>query len=79
MATRAELERLLGHALMADKAFRKALCDDPLKTADGLGITLTDDQVDMLKHVNKRRLDGMATSASRLLVRPLANSWKEPA
>jgi hypothetical protein len=79
MATRAELERLLGHALMAEKEFRKALCADPRKAADELGISLTDDQVDMLQHVSKRRLDGMARSASHLLVRPLTSSWKEPA
>lgn len=79
MATRAELERLLGHAVMADNQFRKLLCNDPRKAAEDLGIALTDDQVDMLLHVNKRRLDGMARSASHLLVRPLTSSWREPA
>lgn len=78
MATRAELERLLGYALMADKEFRKALCDDPRKAAESLEITLTDDQVDMLLHVSKRRLDGMAKSASHLIVRPLTSGWREP-
>ena len=74
----AELERLLGYSLIADKEFRTRLCKDPFKAAQELDITLEDWQVQMLAGVSKRRLNAMAKSASNLVVRPLASGWREP-
>lgn len=78
MATRAELERLLGYSLIADKEFRTRLCKDPFTAAQEIDITLEDWQVQMLAGISKRRLNAMAKSASNLVIRPLASGWREP-
>ncbi len=44
MATEKEMYEVLGRAL-ADEAFRAALIEDPVKTAEGIGVTLTEEQV----------------------------------
>ena len=77
MATRAELERLLGHALNADKEFRSRLCKDPAAAADSIGISLDGWQVTMLKSINKRKLSGMARSAENLVQVPPIR-WEDP-
>ena len=48
MATEKEMYELLGRAL-ADAEFRAALLEDPLKAAQGLGFTLTEEQLAGLK------------------------------
>jgi hypothetical protein len=48
MATEKEMYELLGRAL-ADADLRTALSEDPVNTAQGLGIDLTEEQVAGLK------------------------------
>lgn len=70
MATQAELEYLLGHALTEDEKFRMRLCEDPGATANELGIELTRMQVDLLKDIDPKVLNEMAELTPQLLPGP---------
>ena len=70
MATQAELEYLLGHALTADEKFRTRLCEDPSSTAKALGIILTSAQDAVLKGTSLKVLDEMAGLTPQLVPGP---------
>jgi len=70
MASQAELEYLLGHALTEKEEFRERLCKDPSATAKELGIILTSGQDAMLKGTSLKVLNEMAGLTPDLLPDP---------
>lgn len=49
---RPEIERLVGKAVI-EPEFLRALLEDPVKAAEGIGITLTPDEVEAIRMVGR--------------------------
>ncbi len=68
MATEKEMYELLGRAL-TDSNLRAQLHDDPVKTAAGLSINLTDEQAAALKEMDQAQgLEGLDERLSKRCV-----------
>lgn len=70
MASQAELEYLLGHALNEDVEYRERLMKDPTATAMDLGIKLTSGQDALLRTTDGKVFAAMAEMMPGLLPDP---------
>jgi hypothetical protein len=72
-----DLERLIGHALLADNAFRKWLVTDPQAAAASIDITLSDQEADYIRDtVTLRRLNAMAKSVRDWMPPRTVGNWQ---
>jgi hypothetical protein len=74
MATKAELEKLIGKAL-TDADFRSQLLNDPQAVAQGLGITLSAEEVDRFRSINASQADALAKQFDSAAVAMESNLW----
>ncbi len=72
-----DLERLIGHALLADKTYRKWFVADPQAAAASIDIDITDQEAAYIREtVTLRRLNAMAKSVHGWMpVRTIGN-WQ---
>ncbi len=68
MATFAEMEQLLGKAVL-DPDFRKQLFEDPEAAADSICIELSEAQVGMIEQLDHDKLDWWAEGLNKLMDR----------
>ena len=72
------IERLLGHALLADVDYRIWLVEDPKAAAASIGIKLSDAEANYIHtHVTRRRLHGVARSVSHWKPH-IGLRWEDP-
>lgn len=77
MNSQEEIEKLVGHALLADAKYRKWLLADPKAAAATIGVVLTDDDAAYIQQtVTLRRLNAMAKSLAQWMPPATRGNWQ---